>query len=360
MTRRRTGRARRRAACRPCSCRSPANAGPAARATAVSMERLEGFGRAVLSAVDALDTAPERVPGDADGPRAGSARRCPRGSLRLLVLHAAAAAAGRGRSTGSRARAAAAAAGRALDAVDAQLRAAVPQLRAARLAARHGSGCSARRPSGPVPAGGAAVRRDGRRRPSWRVVLTFALAWLLWGAARCGASAASARPDPEVGGPVDAAGAARAGAARVAGQPADRAAGCCRPLHLWLALALAGRSGSAGAAPRRLARAGRARRAAARAADRSSTRASSGSGPARWRGWRVLLLAGGHVGLARRAPVERRARLRWPPPRCSRWAAAGVRVGVPSGDARSRSRSAGRMSYAGPGSLGGTESALRR
>ena len=76
--RRRTGRARRaRRAGR-------ARAGlrrtrPVAAATPVSGERLEVFGRAVLSAVDALDTAPDVAAVDADRPRAGSARRCPPG-----------------------------------------------------------------------------------------------------------------------------------------------------------------------------------------------------------------------------------------------------------------------------------------
>lgn len=59
-------------------------AGPAAHA-AVSGERLEGLGRAVLSAVNALDTAPN-VPRAAQGGIAISRQELPRWALSLLVL----------------------------------------------------------------------------------------------------------------------------------------------------------------------------------------------------------------------------------------------------------------------------------
>ena len=89
----------------------------------------------------------------------------------------------------------------ALDAVDAQLRAAVPVLRAVRAACSARLGIIGAAPSAPVPAGRAAVRRARRSRRVVAVALAFVLAWLLLGALAAPARArARVRPDGEVAG----------------------------------------------------------------------------------------------------------------------------------------------------------------
>ena len=101
--RRRAGRARTPRGCPPCSCRPAANAGPRAGERDRARERLEGLGRGVLSAVDALDTAPDVPPALQTGLRA-AAQDDARVGAAPAARHAAAAAA---RRRGRRPRAAA-------------------------------------------------------------------------------------------------------------------------------------------------------------------------------------------------------------------------------------------------------------
>ncbi len=125
------------------------------------MERLEGFGRAVLSAVDALDTAPDIPQATQSGLLLQQQDDARLGAAAARVDAAAAGAHRRARR--ARPRAPPARAGRALDPVGAQLRAAVPQLRRARVRARLARG--PRRDAGCARASGcAAVRRLGSDR----------------------------------------------------------------------------------------------------------------------------------------------------------------------------------------------------
>ena len=303
---RRTGRAQRRRASRPCWCRSPANAGPPPAARPVSAERLEGFGRAVLSAVDALDTAPGHLRSDAERGCCCSTRRCRRGRCGCSCSRCCSR-----RSppppTASRACAAGACpsgAGRC------GRSAARCRSSAARCSptCSGGSGSSARRP----PCRSCRARCPSTARAATAVVavaLTFALPWLLVGllVRRLGWGV---RPDPEVARPVAAAGAASRP------RPASRGSairsprcsrcrrctcGCCSPRRsAW----------DRGPPAARLAGARRAGPAAARAAGPRSTPTSSGWGSGE-SAWMARAAARRRARRARRGdPVEPRARLR--------------------------------------------------
>ena len=214
-------------ACRRCSCRSAANAARRPR-EAVSAERLEGFGRAVLSAVDALDAAPDVSHALQTGVLLQH-KTIPAWAVRLLVLDAAARTAA-ARRRRARAPAPPPRAGRALDAVDARLRAAVPAVRAVRLSARWlgivGAAPADARLAGALPFDGAAATAVAA------VVLAFALGLAVVAGARAAAGLRRA-PDSEAAGPGDAARAARRLLSSWAATR-SRALLLLPALHLWL------------------------------------------------------------------------------------------------------------------------------
>ncbi len=304
---RRTGRARRATGCRRCWCRSPANA--ALRRARRSARNGSKGSAAPCSARSTRSTPPPTSPRRCRAGSCCSARRCPRGrcgcsSGTLLLPPLVAVADGLARC------AAAAAAGRALDAVDAQLRAAVPRLRAVRLPARLARASSARprrcrscrarcRSTGPP------------RRRWWRSLLTFALALAAVGDARCAGSAGGRARIPRRGGLSMLLVAASLGVLVWLGNPFT-ALLLLPALHLWLLLA----SPELRPRPDRRARAGSARRCCRWCCWSPSTPTSSGSARAAWRGRRVLLIAGGHVGLARRRCCGVSRSAAWPRRRC--------------------------------------------
>jgi hypothetical protein len=320
--------------------------GPSPR-EAVSAERLQGFGRSVLSAVDALDTAPDI--GQAMQTSVLLQRQTvPAWALRLLsiafllpVLIAAADGLARMRRRRMPV-------GRWIAWT---LSCALPFCSCALFAYLLGwLGVIGAAPS--VPALPGAMPFDAQAATTVvAVVLTFALAWLLWSVLvrRLGWSV---RPDPEI-----------AGLSLVL-----VALGICvvvwvlnpftallllPALHLWLALA------APELRPRRVGALGLVALAMIPLVLLIAFYAHQlglGAGGMAWTG--VLLLAGGHVGLggallwslalgcaAAAAMLAARPSL----PAVGPEAADGVDVTI-----------RGPMSYAGPGSLGGTESALRR
>ena len=311
------------------------------------MERLEDFGRAVLSAVDALDTAPD-IPHAMQTGLVMQRKTMPAWALRLLVLTLLLPPLVVGLDGLARARRRRLAAGRwALWA----LSCALPFLSCAVLAWVLGwLGILGAAPAAPalpsaLPLGGRAVTA------LVAVALTFALAWLLWGALvrRVGWQV---RPDPEVTGL----------SLLLVLLPICFLLWVANPftalllvpaLHLWLVLA----------APEL-----RPRRASALALVALgllplvavivfyARQLGLGAGDVAWMG--VVALAGGHVGVlgallwsvafgcAAAATMVALVPLR-PPAELHAIDAGEVTIRGP-------------LSYAGPGSLGGTESALRR
>jgi peptidase M28-like protein len=322
---------------------------------AVSEERLEGFGRAVLTAVDALDTAPDIAVGKQTGVVVGR-KVIPEWALRLLLaallippLLLAADGYARLRRRRGTSGDRAIARGLAWTALCALpfFAAAVFAKALGWLGALHAAPAMPS-PAGALPWGGEATRAV------LAVVLVFALCWLAWPriVRRLGLSV---RPE---GGIEAAAGLAMLvvliGVGVIAWALNPYAALLVLPaLHLWLlivdpalrppraaALALVG----VALLPFVLLIAFYAR--------------DLGVGPGEIAWYAVLLLAGGHIGVP--------AALLWSLAGGCVIAAALLAVSAPAaladsgidGDAGVRIR--GPLSYAGPGSLGGTQSALRR
>lgn len=324
----------------------------AATRDAVSMERLEGFGRAVLSAVDALDTAPD-VSGAMQSGLVVQHKTMPAWVLRLLALTLlvppfVAAVDGLARARRRRVPV-----GRWTLWT---LSCALPFLVCAVFAYVLGwLGVLGPLPAPPVLP--SALPFAGRGVTAVvAIALTFALAWLLWGALvrRLGWGV---RPDPDAAGLSMLLVLLAVGALAWVQDP--YAALLALPaLHLWLVLA----------EPERLALGPVSRRLASLALVALGLlplalliafyahQLGLGVGDVAWMG--VLLLATGHVGLAgavvwsvafgcAAVAATLAAGALAPPP--------GSPAGPPI-DVTIR----GPLSYAGPGSLGGTESALRR
>ena len=272
----RAGAARRRRRFPRCSCRSRANAARR-RATPVSAQRLEAFGRGVLSAVYALDAAPDISAAMQTGVLV-QRQTIPEWALRLLVgtllLGPLAIA------VDGLARAAPPArAGRRAGAVGAGLRAAVPARRAVRAPARPARSTAA----APLPRRRCRVRCPfdgaGRRARVAATVLVLALAWLLWPRGDCAGWGLTVAPGLRCR--------RRSRCAR-----AGRLSVVVWALNPYTALLLVPgaapvaliASPRAAPAPAGRARPGRARARAARAAARLLRRTSSGSARATLRG----------------------------------------------------------------------------
>jgi hypothetical protein len=325
--------------------------GPSAE-EAVSMQRLEGVGRAVLSAVDALDTAPD-VSQTMQTSVLLQRMTLPAWALRLLVLALllpplAAAVDGLARARRRRL-----AVGRWTLWT---LSCALPFFICAVFAYVLGwLGVLGAAPSAPVLP--SALPFDGRVATAvGAVALTFALAWLLWGVLvrRLGLSV---RPDADVAGLSMLLVLLAIGVVAWVGNPFT-ALLALPALHLWLALA----------APERLEIGPSARRLLALALVALGVlplallivfyahQLGLGAGDVAWTA--VLLLAAGHVGIG--------GAVLWSVAFGCAAAAAMLAVGGRAAPVdvrvndRVEVRIRGPLSYAGPGSLGGTESALRR
>ncbi len=326
--------------------------GPSASRAAVSMERLEGFGRSVLSAVDALDAAPDVSKSMQTGLLL-QRQTMPAWVLRLLVLTLllppfVAAADGLARLRRRRVPV-----GRWMLWT---LTCSLPFFSCALLAYLLASlGILGAAPS--VPSLPEAMPFDGRAATAvTALVLTFAISWALWGALVRGLGW-GARPDSEVVGLSLLLVALPLTLLVWIGNPLT-ALLALPALHLWLLLAF----------PDRLQIGQRLRRAASLVLVALGLlplallvlfyahQLGLGLGDAVWMA--VLLLAGGHVGLigavlwsvalgcaAAAAMLAVRAQQPPPGPQMADLHEVTIR---------------GPMSYAGPGSLGGTESALRR
>jgi hypothetical protein len=321
-------------------------------AQAVSMERLEGFGRAVLSAVDALDAGPD-IAQATQGGLVLQQKTIPSWALRLLVLTLLVPVFATALDGLARARRRRLAVGRwALWAASCAL----PFFASAVLAYVLGwLGVLGATPAAPVlpsalPLGGRAATAVVA------VALTFALTWLLW-AGLMRRLGWGVRPDPDVAAlslvlvllPV--------AALAWVGDPLT-ALLAVPALHLWLVLD----------APQRLELGRLSRRLASLALVVLALlplaavivfyarQLGLGVGDVAWTG--VLLLAAGQVGLG--------GAILWS--LAFGCAAAGVIVALSARQAPPALKEAGGvdvtirgpLSYAGPGSLGGTESALRR
>ncbi len=323
---------------------------------AVSEERLEGFGRAALTAVDALDTAPDIAAGKQTGVVIGR-KVIPEWALRLLLaallippLLLAADGYARLRRRRRRSGDRAVARGLAWTAV-----CALPFFAAAVFAKALGwLGTLHAAPAMPTPAGALPLAGEGTR-AVLAVLLVFALCWLAWPRVvrRLGLSVR-----PENGDGAAAAGLAMLvvliGVGVVVWALNPYAALLVLPaLHLWLlivdpdlrppraaALALV----AIALVPLALLIAFYAR--------------DLGVGPGEIAWYAVLLLAGGHIGVP--------AAVLWSLAGGCAVAAALLAVSAPAASADSGIdgdpgvRIRGPLSYAGPGSLGGTQSALRR
>lgn len=319
---------------------------------AVSVNRMEGLGRGVLSAVDALDTAPD-VAQAMQTSVLLQRKTLPAWALRLLVLALllpvlAAAVDGLARARRRRL-----AVGRwALW----TLSCALPFLVCAVFAYVLGwLGVLGAAPAAPVLPG--ALPFGGRAATALvAVALTFALAWLLWTVLlrRLGWSV---RPDPDVAGLSMLLVLLAVGVVAWVGNPFT-ALLALPALHLWLALAGSDRLQIAPPFRRLLACALVALGVLPLALliVFYAHQLGLGVGDVAWTG--VLLLAAGHVGLA--------GAVLWSVAFGCVAAAAMLAVGglaQPAGAQapdRVEVTIRGPLSYAGPGSLGGTESALRR
>jgi hypothetical protein len=318
----------------------------------VSMERLEGFGRAVLSAVDALDTAPDISPAMQTGLLL-QRQILPEWALRLLVITLLlppliAAADGLARLRRRRMPV-----GRWILWT---LSCVLPFFSCALLAYVLGwLGILGAAPSAPVLP--SALPFDGTAATAVvAIVMTFALAWLLWGVLIRRLDW-SVRPDPEVAGLSMLLVALPLGLIVWVSNPFT-ALLALPALHVWLALASPDRLGI-GLRPRRLfslALVALGVLPLALLILFYAHQLGLGVGGVAWMA--VLLLAGGHVGLG--------AAILWSLAFGCVAAAAMLAVGAPRPSPGVRVGDGievtirGPMSYAGPGSLGGTESALRR
>jgi hypothetical protein len=315
---------------------------------AVSVERMEGLGRAVLSALDALDTAPD-VSQTAQSGLLLERKTMPEWALSLLVITLLAPVAVAGADGLARARRRRLRVGRSMLWT---LSCALPFLTCALFAYLLGRlGILGAAPS--VPAQPSAMPFDSEAATAVvAALLTFALAWLLWrGLVR--RLGWGVRPDADAGGLAALLVALAIGVVVWIGNPF--AALLLLPaLHLGLLLA------SPELRPRRVGSFALLALALVPLALLVAFYADQlglGAGGVAWTA--LLLLAGGHVGLV--------GAILWSMAFgcvvCAGLLAAsspdvslpGVRV---SEDAELTIR--GPLSYAGPGSLGGTESALRR
>jgi hypothetical protein len=316
-----------------------------------SMTRLEGVGRAVLSAIDALDTAPDISASMQTGLELEH-KTLPMWALRLLVITLLLAPAMAAVDGFARLRRRRIPVGRWILWT---LSCALPFFSCALLAYLLGwLGVLGAAPS--VPVAPSALPFDGRAATAVvAVVLTFALTWLLWGALvrRLGWGA---RPDPEVAGlSMLVVGLALTVIVSLANPFAALLA--LPALHLWLVLASPD-GWARGRRPPRLVSLALLALGVAPVALLILFYANQlglGLGGVAWMA--VLLLAGGHVGLGAAilwsiafgcaASAAMLAIRPMPPPSNAR-GTEGIEVTI-----------RGPMSYAGPGSLGGTESALR-
>ncbi len=319
---------------------------------AVSMGRLEGLGRAVLSAVDALDTAPDVAQTMQTGVLL-QRKTLPAWALRLLVLTLLLPVLAAALDGLARARRRRLAVGRWTLWT---LSCALPFFICAVFAyVLGGLGVLGAAPAAPVlpsalPFGARAVTAVVA------VALTFALAWLLWGALlrRLGWSM---RPDPDVAGLSMLLVLLAVGVIAWVGNPFT-ALLALPALHLWLALAGSDRLQLGVSARRLLALVLVALGVLPLALliVFFAHQLGLGVGDVAWTG--VLLLAAGHVGLV--------GVVLWSIAFGCVAAAVMLAIGglVQPADVRARERVEvsirGPLSYAGPGSLGGTESALRR
>jgi Peptidase family M28 len=318
----------------------------------VSAERLQGFGRAVLNAVDALDTAPD-VPAAMESSLPIQRKTMPAWALRLLAIALLAPAVAAAVDGLARARRRRLPVGRWTLWT---LSCALPFLCCALFAYLLGLlGILGADPPVPALPGALPLGATGAT-ALVAMLLTFALAWLLW-AALVRRLGWGARPDARVAGLASALVASAIAVVVWAGNPF---AGLLvlPALHLWLLLAspervqTGTRSGRAGA----LALVALGLAPLALLVAFYAHELGLGVGDVAWTA--LLLVAGGHVALggallwslalgcaAAAAIVASSRRPAAGEPR----AGDGVEIAI-----------RGPMSYAGPGSLGGTESALRR
>jgi hypothetical protein len=320
----------------------------------VSPERLEGFGRAILSAVDALDSAPE-IPRAMQTAVQLRHKLVPLWALRLLIgtlllppFAAAFDGLARARRRGLRV-------GRwALWTLSCSL----PFLGCAVFAYVLGwLGVLGAAPPAPVPA--SALPLDGRALTAVvALALTFALTWLLWGSfvrrLHWGV-----RPDPEAAGLALTLVLLAVAALAWLSDPLT-ALLALPALHLWLAFGSSRRWDPLRAAARRAAAFALVVAGAVPIALLIAFYAHQlglGLGTTAWTG--LLLLAGGYVGAGAAllwsvafgclAAAAMCALADMAPPQLDGRVVEDFEVSI-----------RGPLSYAGPGSLGGTESALRR
>ena len=196
----------------------------------ISPERLEALGRSVLSAVDALDSAPDVTQARQQRDRPAAPADAPVGGAPAGGDADPAGARDR-RSTGSRGHAAGAC-GRALGGCGrsaARCRSRPPRCSPA---------CSVLSgPAGPVPGDARAALRALSFGAGAAMGLAVLVLSLRAGVVRCGAplirrAGWGTRPEPEVGGPLDRARGGRAGAGGVGAQPVHGAAARARPARL--------------------------------------------------------------------------------------------------------------------------------
>jgi predicted anti-sigma-YlaC factor YlaD len=321
------------------------------RADGVSMERLEGFGRAVLSSVDALDAAPNLSPAMQTGLLLAR-KTMPMWVLQLLVLTLLLPPLVAAMDGLARVRRRRLAVGRWILWT---LSCALPFFSCALLAYLLGwLGVLGAVPFGPVAASSLPFEGEAVTAVV-AIALTFALAWLLWGVLvqRIGWGV---HPDPEVAGLSMLLVALGLCVLVWMGNPLIVLL-ALPALHLWLALA----------SPDALGLGARSRRIASLALVVLGVlplallivfyaqQFGLGVGATAWMG--VSLLAGGYVGLG--------AAILWS--LAFGCIAVAVMLAIASMPARPGAQPGeklevtirGPMSYAGPGSLGGTESALR-
>jgi hypothetical protein len=319
---------------------------------AVSVERMEGFGRAVLSAVDALDTAPDVTEAMQTGLLLDH-KTVPSWALRLLVLTLLLPPLAAALDGLARARRRRLAVGRWTLWV---LSCALPFFSCAVLAYVLGwLGVLGATPLAPVPP--SALGFGGRAATAVvAVTLTFALTWLLWGAMirRLGWGA---RPDPDVVGLSLVLVLLAVAALAWLGDPLT-ALLALPALHLWLVLGMSERL-ELGQVSRRLLSLALVALGLLPLLALIAFYAHQlglGLGDVSWTG--VLLLAAGQVGFS--------GAVLWS--LAFGCAAAAAILAVRGQQASPSARDVGGidvtirgpLSYAGPGSLGGTQSALRR
>ena len=349
--RRRAGPAQRRRGAGGARAGLAANAGPTRRRARRAPQRLR---RARPRRAQRRRRARRRARRRHGACRPGSCsqrKTIPAWALRLLVGTLLLAAAARRSPTASRACAAAACRSARWRCGRSPARCRSSAARAVRVPARRARHASPPRPSAPVPAGALpfdGAGADGRARG---VALVFALAWLLWPllVRRLGLRRPCPTRTPRRGLPTVLRAARRSRCVVWIVNP-FAALLLVPALHLWLLIA----SPELRPRPRRGARAGRARRSSRSRCSSPSTPHQLGLGPGQRRVEAVLLLAGGHVGLrARRCCGASRSAAPRPSSMLAlRTAGAAARRGGPTSDVEITIR--GPLSYAGPGSLGGT------